>query len=148
VDIDTEVSDTHRTVYTDWLDSTKAGFPSSEAPILQDIGTGSNFTVFQHHLGISSTDLVFNAGPRHAVYQYHTKYDSTLWMERFGHPGYQKHKSMAQPWGVVAFRLASSAVLAFSATKYAERLAEGFASMNAPDAVDARWTAACFGPLS
>jgi N-acetylated-alpha-linked acidic dipeptidase len=142
------VSDTHRTVYTDWIDSTKAGFPSSEAPILQDIGTGSNFTVFQHHLGISSTDLVFNAGPRYAVYQYRTKYDSTLWMERFGHPGYQKHKSMAQPWGVVAFRLASSAVLAFSATKYAERLAEGFASMNAPDAVDARWTAACFGALS
>ncbi|KAL2793332.1 hypothetical protein BJX66DRAFT_338935 [Aspergillus keveii] len=98
---------------------------------------GSDFTVSQHHLGISSTDLAFNAGPRHAVYQYHTKYDSTLWMERFGDPGYQKHKAMAQLWGLVAFRLASNAVLALSATKYAQRLAEGFASMNAPAAVDA-----------
>ncbi|KAJ0422068.1 hypothetical protein BJY00DRAFT_94851 [Aspergillus carlsbadensis] len=132
----TEVPDTHRTVYTDWLDNTKSQFPSSDAPILQNIGTGSDFTVFQHHLGISSADLVFNAGPRHAVYQYHTKYDSTLWMKRFGDPGYQKHKAMTQLWVLVAFRLASQAVMAFSATKYAERLNEGVASMDVPDAVD------------
>ncbi|KAL2853851.1 hypothetical protein BJY01DRAFT_205924 [Aspergillus pseudoustus] len=128
-------SSAHRTVYTDWLQNTEANHPSSDVPLLQDIGTGSDFTVFQHHLGISSADLVFNAGPRDAVYQYHTKYDSTLWMEYFGDPGYRKHKAMAQLWGLIAFRLASDPVLAFSATLYAMRLKEGFESMDFPDAV-------------
>ncbi|KAL3461632.1 hypothetical protein BJX64DRAFT_152204 [Aspergillus heterothallicus] len=136
VNIQTETSSSQRTVYTDWLHNTKANDPTLDAPLIQDIGTGSDFTVFQHHLGISSADLVFNAGSRRAVYQYHTKYDSTLWMEHFGGPGYRKHKAMAQLWGLIAFRLATEPVLAFSATRYAKRLKEGFANMDLPDSVD------------
>ncbi|CEL07738.1 hypothetical protein ASPCAL10893 [Aspergillus calidoustus] len=42
---------------------------------------------------------------------------------------------MAQLWGLVAFRLASNTVLAFSATRYAERLEKGLASLGVPDVV-------------
>jgi hypothetical protein len=91
-------NDSKATVFSDWLHETRIHHPSSDSPLIENIGTGSDFTVFQHHLGIPSADLVFNGGHKDAVFQYHSKYDSFLWMEKFGDPGFQKHKAMAQLW--------------------------------------------------
>jgi N-acetylated-alpha-linked acidic dipeptidase len=115
-------NDSKATVFSDWLHETRILHPSSDSPLIENIGTGSDFTVFQHHLGIPSADLVFNGGHKAAVFQYHSKYDSFLWMEKFGDPGFQKHKAMAQLWGLLTWRLASNLVLDFSATSYAMRL--------------------------
>lgn len=119
----------HKSVYSDWLQQTKIEDPSSSAPRIDTIGTGSDFTIFQHHLGIPSTDLVFSGGQKNAVFQYHSKYDSYLWMERFGDPGFRKHKAMAELWGLLALRFASQAVLPFSVRPYAESLEKGFSSL-------------------
>jgi N-acetylated-alpha-linked acidic dipeptidase len=119
----------HDTVYSDWLQQTKIENPSSNTPRIDTIGTGSDFTIFQHHLGIPSTDLVFSGGQKNAVFQYHSKYDSFLWMEKFGDPGFRKHKAMAELWGLLTLRLASQAVLLFLARPYAESLKKGFSGL-------------------
>ncbi|KAL3707439.1 hypothetical protein TMatcc_005418 [Talaromyces marneffei ATCC 18224] len=119
----------HNTVYSDWLQQTKIESPLASTPLIDTIGTGSDFTIFQHHLGIPSTDLVFSEGQKNAVFQYQSKYDSHLWMEKFGDPEFRNHKAMAELWGLLAFRFALQAVLAFSARRYAKSLREGCSSL-------------------
>ena len=71
------------------------------------LGSGSDYTVFFNHLGVSSVDLVFD-GP-YGVY--HSIYDSHEWMKRVGDPGFRYHAAMARLWGLLALRLASADVL-------------------------------------
>ncbi|GAM35464.1 hypothetical protein TCE0_017f03820 [Talaromyces pinophilus] len=119
----------HDTVYSDWLQQTELDNPSSSTPRIDTIGTGSDFTIFQHHLGIPSTDVVFSGGKKNAVFQYHSKYDSYLWMEKFGDPGFRKHTAMAQLWGLMTLRIASQATLPFTAGPYAGSLKQGLSNL-------------------
>jgi N-acetylated-alpha-linked acidic dipeptidase len=142
VDIDWELilqdtsDESGHTVYSDWLHQTKLESPSFNEPRIDTIGTGSDFTIFQHRLGISSADLVFSGGQKDAVFQYHSKYDSFFWMEKFGDPGFRKHEAMAKLWGLLALRLASQAILGFSATSYARQLSKGFSVLDISSDVD------------
>jgi N-acetylated-alpha-linked acidic dipeptidase len=81
------------------------------------LGTGSDFTVFIHHLGIASADLRFSAdsgsGQATSYGTYHSTYDSFSWMERYGDPGFLFHEKMSVVWGVCALRLADSLSLPF-----------------------------------
>lgn len=81
------------------------------------LGTGSDYTVFIHHLGISSVDMRFGAESMSgggAVYgTYHSIYDSFQWMDQFGDPGFYFHQAMSQVWGVCALRLANAIHLPF-----------------------------------
>lgn len=128
----------HNTVYSDWLQQTELDNPSSSTPRIDTIGTGSDFTIFQHHLGIPSTDLVFSGGRKNAVFQYHSKYDSYLWMKKFGDPGFRKHRAMAQLWGLVTLRIASQAILPFTARPYAESLKQGFSNLELSSDINRR----------
>lgn len=128
----------HNTVYSDWLQQTELDNPSSSTPRIDTIGTGSDFTIFQHHLGIPSTDLVFSGGKKNGVFQYHSKYDSYLWMEKFGDPGFRKHKAMAELWGLLTLRIASKAILPFTARPYAESLRKGFSNLELSSDIDRR----------
>jgi N-acetylated-alpha-linked acidic dipeptidase len=81
------------------------------------LGTGSDFTVFIHNLGIPSADLRFSAnsgsGKATAYGVYHSIYDSFSWMEQFGDPTFAFHEKMAVLWGVAALRIADSVTLPF-----------------------------------
>lgn len=59
------------------------------------LGSGSDYTVFLHHLGIPSIDFGFR-GP-YGVY--HSKYDSFYWMENIGDPGFRYHNTATQLLG-------------------------------------------------
>ena len=63
------------TVYSDWLADQQRHEPSLESPSLTLMGTGSDYTVFFHHLGIPSMDMIFNQQGQ-GVYPYHSNYDS------------------------------------------------------------------------
>jgi N-acetylated-alpha-linked acidic dipeptidase len=91
-------------VYDVWLkgqggDTTKLTFGN--------LGGGSDFAGFYHHLGIPSGGIGFD-GPDGI---YHSMYDSYDWMTRFGDPAYQAHRAGAQLVAVILGRLANSAIL-------------------------------------
>ncbi|KAI0899544.1 Zn-dependent exopeptidase [Annulohypoxylon nitens] len=109
------------TVYDDWLHLQRENSNHIDQPHLTVMGTGSDYTVFFHHLGISSLDILFNQRGT-AVYPYHSNYDSYYWIEKFGDPGFKKHLAMARLWGLLTVKLAGIPLLPFRASDYADAL--------------------------
>jgi len=120
--IPSPISD-HTTVYDDWLADQRRSHPLLEEPSADLMGTGSDYTVFYHHLGIPSVDLLFNRQGK-GVYPYHSNYDSYTWVDKFGDPGFKKHLAMSRLWGVVAARLAGREEVCFAAREYPKVLRE------------------------
>jgi len=83
------------------------------------LGSGSDYTAFQDHLGIPSVDMGFGEAKGGAIYHYHSNYDSFTWMEKFGDPGFSYHVAIAKIWGLIALNLAESPIVQFNATNYA-----------------------------
>ncbi|KAI1338830.1 Zn-dependent exopeptidase [Xylariaceae sp. FL0016] len=106
-----------KSVFDDWYTYQVSQHDKENKGDLVCMGTGSDYTVFFHHLGIPSLDLVFNKAGE-SVYPYHSNYDSFYWLQNFGDPGFKKHLAMAQLWGVLAVRLAGVPLLQFDATDY------------------------------
>jgi len=68
------------------------------------LGSGSDYTAFEDHLGIASANLGF--GGVGGVY--HSQYDDFAFMDRVVDPGYVYHVAMVQIWARVALRLAEA----------------------------------------
>jgi N-acetylated-alpha-linked acidic dipeptidase len=98
--------------------SDATGAAGNELPIAI-LGSGSDYTVFFNHLGVSSVDLVFD-GP-YGVY--HSVYDDYAWMATAGDPGFLYHAAMARYAGVLALRFANADVLPFDAAAYGTEIA-------------------------
>ncbi len=107
-----------RSVLDVWTDRTKPkparpAAPKSfagndgESPPIGNLGSGSDYTAFQHHLGIPSMDVRFS-GP-YGVY--HSVLDDFFWMERFGDPDFTTHRALARWLGVALLRLCQSDLL-------------------------------------
>ena len=76
------------------------------------------------------------AGPKDAVYHYHSIYDSFTWMDKFADPGFHRHVGVAKTLGLLskemvlsncsrltpALRLADSLLLPINITQYALEL--------------------------
>lgn len=91
-------------VYDAWLERAKG---DTTALTLSNLGGGSDFAGFYHHLGIPSGEVGFE-GPTGV---YHSMYDSYDWMTRFGDPGYREHQATARLLALLLGRLANSEVL-------------------------------------
>jgi len=89
------------TVYDVWL---KAHNGDTTALTMGNLGGGSDFSGFYHHLGIPAGGIGFD-GPDGI---YHSMYDTYDWMTRFGDPGYKAHRAGAQLVAVIMGRLANS----------------------------------------
>lgn len=83
------------------------------------LGSGSDYTVFFNHLGVASTDLVFD-GP-YGVY--HSVYDTYEWMASQGDPGFLYHAAMARYAGLLTLRFANADALPFDAAAYGVEIA-------------------------
>jgi N-acetylated-alpha-linked acidic dipeptidase len=103
------------TVYDVWLRRNKG---DTAALTLDNLGGGSDFAGFYHHLGIPAGGIGFD-GPNGI---YHSMYDSYDWMSRFGDPGYRAHRAGAQLVGVMAARLANAAVLPYDYVAFGAEL--------------------------
>jgi N-acetylated-alpha-linked acidic dipeptidase len=86
------------------------------------LGSGSDYTPFLQHLGVTSIDMGF--GGDYGVY--HSAYDSFYWMSKFGDPTFEYHVAAAQLWGTLAMRLANSDGLPFDYVSYAGEIREFF----------------------
>jgi N-acetylated-alpha-linked acidic dipeptidase len=98
-----------RSILEVWKGSAKKGEAAGdgEEPSISDLGSGSDYTVFQHHLGIPSIDVHFD-GP-YGVY--HSVLDDFFWMEHFGDPDFSAHRALARVLGVLLLRTANSDIL-------------------------------------
>ena len=83
-----------------------------------ELGSGSDYTVFLNFLGIPIVEMSFD-GP-YGVY--HSMYDNYHWMTRFGDPGFRYMTTMADVWGRMALRLANAEVYPFDFALYASRV--------------------------
>lgn len=102
---------TGRSVYDLWLERQREGRDAAgvERPAVGTMGGGSDHLPFYIHLGIPVAGYGF--GGQGGVY--HSMYDTSEWMERFGDPGYAFHAATARLTAVILARLANADVLPY-----------------------------------
>lgn len=83
------------------------------------LGSGSDYSAFQHVGGVPSIDMGFSDSLQSPVYHYHSNYDSFAWMESFGDPGWHYHLAITKVWALIAAALVDSPVIALNITDYA-----------------------------
>jgi len=93
-----------------FLASRKVAGGESEFRI-EPLGSGSDYTVFQHHLGIPSLNIGF--GGEGGGGSYHSNYDSYDYFVRFVDPDFQYVMATAQLGGRMMLRLANADWLPF-----------------------------------
>jgi N-acetylated-alpha-linked acidic dipeptidase len=92
--------------------------PHRFSPMINPLGSGSDYTAFVDHLGIPALDAGF--GGRYGVY--HSIYDDFFWMEKFGDPEFVTHATAARLYSLVVMRAASAEVVPLRFVPYAEAL--------------------------
>ena len=103
-------------VYDVWRRASNVA--DSAEPPMGDPGGGSDFAGFYNHLGIPHSDWGFGG----AGGVYHSAYDSRLWMETFGDPGYKYHATSAQIGAALALRLANAEILPYDYVEFARTM--------------------------
>ena len=102
--------ETGRSVFDAWLeDQRERRDRPVERPVPGTMGGGSDHLPFYIHLGVPATGYGF--GGQGGVY--HSMYDTSEWMERFGDPGYRYHAATAQLTAVLLARLANATALPY-----------------------------------
>lgn len=82
---------------------------------IRGLAVSSDCLAFQNMAGTSSLDLGFN-GP---AFPYHSCYDNFEWMTRFGDPGFQYHKALAEVLALLILELSDSPILPLNNEIYA-----------------------------
>ncbi|KAM3164060.1 Vacuolar protein sorting-associated protein 70 [Lachancea thermotolerans] len=96
------------------------------------LGAGTDFMVFQNHLGIPSANFKFLSNEiNDPVYQHHTIYDSLTWMKRFGDHNYESHNTMAIFTGISVLMLSENELVTFKTHDYAQLIQENFKKWHA-----------------
>ena len=96
-----------------------------------ELGSGSDYTVFLNFLGIPIVGMAFD-GP-YGVY--HSQFDNYYWMTHFGDPGFRYMTAMAEVWGRMALRLANADIYPLDFQLYAMRVGRFLDSLGAQPAV-------------
>ena len=105
------------TLYDSWL---AAHHGDTTALDIGNMGGGSDFAGFYHHLGIPAGEIGFG-GPGGV---YHSMYDDYEWMTTFGDPQYRAHRTAAQLDAVIISRLANAAVVPFDYAAFGTEMRE------------------------
>jgi N-acetylated-alpha-linked acidic dipeptidase len=124
------------TVYDAWVSANKPGSepantqetststfrgPAAEAnkdtPV-GDLGSGSDYTVFQQHLGVPSADV----GSSGDYGVYHSVFDNFNWFTKFGDPDFVYEQQMARVFGLLAVRMADADVLPYDYEEYGKEV--------------------------
>jgi N-acetylated-alpha-linked acidic dipeptidase len=85
------------------------------------LGSGSDYTVFLHHLGIPSVNLGFG-GEDQGGGQYHSIYDDFYWYTHFSDTDFSYGKALAQTAGTMILRMADADVIPFQYADTAETI--------------------------
>jgi len=94
-----------------------AASTKGEVPV-GDLGSGSDYTAFQQHLGVPSSDIS-STGP-YGVY--HSVFDNFAWFKKFGDPDFTYEQQMARVFGLEALRMADADVLPYDYEQYGKEI--------------------------
>ncbi len=83
-----------------------------------DLGSGSDYSAFQQHLGVPSTDIS-SSGP-YGVY--HSAFDNFAWFKRFADPNFVYEQEMARVFGLEGVRMADADVLPYDYEEYGKEI--------------------------
>ncbi len=129
-----------------WRGEPAVPFEMNVAPL----GSGSDYTAFEHHLGIPSLDLRAEG----LQGTYHSMYDDFEYMDRVVDPGYAYGIMMTRVWARVAMRLAGAELLPLRYSNTGQFALDELQSIedrmddaNAGVATDSLKLAADFAPL-
>ncbi|HEY1659142.1 MAG TPA: M28 family metallopeptidase [Candidatus Sulfotelmatobacter sp.] len=121
------------TVYEAWQKTEQTGGTLSEQNVdshrrpaamvkndvaVGDLGSGSDYSVFQQHLGVPSDDIS-SSGP-YGVY--HSVFDNFAWFKKFGDPDFVYEQEMARIFGLEALRMADANVLPYDYEEYGKEV--------------------------
>lgn len=84
-----------------------------------DLGSGSDYSVFQQHLGVPSSDIG-STGP-YGVY--HSVFDNFAWFKKFADPDFAYEQQMARVFGLLELRMADADVLPYDYEEYGKEIA-------------------------
>jgi N-acetylated-alpha-linked acidic dipeptidase len=126
------------TVYDAWQRADQTGAPSTQSPTeaigdshrtpaatiksdvsVGDLGSGSDYSVFQQHLGVPSSDITSSG----AYGVYHSVFDNFAWFKKFGDPNFAYEQQMARMFGLEAVRMADADVLPYDYEEYGKEVA-------------------------
>ncbi|KAJ2854774.1 Vacuolar protein sorting-associated protein 70 [Coemansia erecta] len=85
-------------------------------PPINLLGSGSAYTAFMAHAGVSSLSMAFSGIPG----AYHSNYDSPKRLTSFIDPDMKLHQAMVRIWGLIAIRLADDPVIDLDPVSYAK----------------------------
>jgi N-acetylated-alpha-linked acidic dipeptidase len=125
------------TVYQAWQKADQPSAPSTQSPAesvadsrrapaatvnndvrVGDLGSGSDYSSFQQHLGVPSTDIS-SSGP-YGVY--HSTFDDFAWFKKFGDPNFVYEQQMARVFGLEVLRMAEADVLPYDYEEYGKEI--------------------------
>ncbi len=92
--------------------------PDSASVRIGRLGSGSDYTAFLDHAGISALSMGFRG--RYGVY--HSILDNFYWMSHWGDPTFKYHAAMSKITGLAVLRFAQADILPFDFARYAETL--------------------------
>ncbi|KAH6580683.1 hypothetical protein BASA61_009495 [Batrachochytrium salamandrivorans] len=101
-------------VYKQWNQQQGIDSPQGRVPRIDPLGFGSDFVAFLQHIGVAALDVKFSGD--YGVY--HSNYDSFHWMEKFGDPTWEYHKTLSSILGHMLLKLAHDEVLPFDYVPY------------------------------
>jgi N-acetylated-alpha-linked acidic dipeptidase len=85
---------------------------------LAPLGSGTDYTVFQHHLGVPSLNLGYGGEDDEGIY--HSIYDDFYWYTHFSDTTFVYGKALAQTVGMTVMRLADADVLPYRFTNLSD----------------------------
>jgi N-acetylated-alpha-linked acidic dipeptidase len=97
----------------------KPAAPASGDVQVGDLGSGSDYSAFQQHLGVPSSDI--NSSGPYGVY--HSVFDNFAWFTKFGDPDFVYEQQMARVFGLEALRMADADVLPYDYEEYGKEIA-------------------------
>ncbi len=85
---------------------------------LAPLGSGTDYTAFEHHLGVASLNLGYGGEDDGGIY--HSIYDDFYWYTHFSDTDFVYGKALSQTVGLAVMRLADADVLPYRFTNLAD----------------------------
>jgi hypothetical protein len=111
------------TLFDLWSSTNPGSTPS--VPSYSSLGSGSDYTAFLQHLGVSSLDI--SSDGDYGVY--HSVFDSYEYVKKFADPDSEICRFTSQFWGLIALRLANDDILPLNNVEYMEFVQKQFQNL-------------------
>jgi N-acetylated-alpha-linked acidic dipeptidase len=120
-----------KNLYDAWLAKAREQAPKQDGqtpaetiktPPVGALGSGSDYTAFLDHVGITSLDIGLNGSGGDGTY--HSTYDNPTWFKKYIDPEFKHSVLAAQMTGVALLRLADAELLPFDYEAYGKQIAE------------------------